>query len=63
MDINEIKNEMNELVKKKKLIDRLLFPGYILWWFIIRFNFPYVKIIIMIILKMFNLDFLNIMFI
>ena len=63
MDINEIKNEMNEIVKKKKLIDRLLFPGYILWWFIIRFNFPYVKIIIMIILKMFNLDFLNIMLI
>ena len=30
MDINEIKNEMNEIVKKKKLIDRLLFPGYIL---------------------------------
>ena len=56
MDENAIKNEINKLIKKKKLINKLLFPVYILWCFVTSFSFEYVQVLIMIISKMFNLD-------
>ena len=54
--MDNIKDKINELSKRKKLIDRFLFPGYILWCFLTAFSFKYVQILIIIISKMFNLD-------
>ena len=54
--MDEIKEEINRLKKRKKLIDILLLPGYILWWFIIHSSWMYVDMFLVIIANMFNLD-------
>ena len=54
--MENIKEEINELIKRKKFIDRLLFPGYILWCLIVIFSYKYVDMFIMVIGNMFNID-------
>ena len=54
--MDNIKEEINRLIKRKKFIDLLLFPGYIIWWFILHFSWVYVDMFIIIISNIFNLD-------
>lgn len=44
------------LLKKKKLINLLLFPVYMLWWFIIHSSWVYVETCFMIISNLLKLD-------
>lgn len=54
--MESIREKLNELIKRKKFIDLLLFPGYIFWWFIIYSSWMYVDMFLVIMANMFNLD-------
>lgn len=54
--MEELKKEINELIKKKALLNKLLLPSYILCCLITAFSYKYVQILILLISKIFNLD-------
>ena len=51
-----IKDKMKKLTKKKKLIDILLFPGFLFWCFLVSGCYKYVDVFLVIIENIFNID-------
>ena len=54
--MENIKEEINRLKKRKKFLNMMMYPGFLFWCFIVCVSYKYVDEFFVIIENVFNID-------